>query len=85
MRSIGKSRRTLAKLLKSEKFREVVTKIRRGKKQTNLYYLKEWLWNKLIEGRRVPHATDPQGTPQPGRAIPGGSLVDQMHASIHPG
>ena len=71
MQSIGKSRRTLAKLLKSEKFREVVKKIRRGKKQTNLYYLADWLWNRLTVGRKVPRVKSPQGEvqrPEPGRA-----------------
>jgi len=63
-RSIGKSRRTLAKLLKSEKFLQVVKKIRRGKKQTNLYYLQPWLWERLIKGRRVPHVKSPQGEEQ---------------------
>jgi len=64
MRTIGKSRRTLAKLLKSDKFREVVKKIRRGKKQTNLYYLQDWLWSRLTTGRRVPRVRDPQGEEQ---------------------
>jgi len=64
MRTIGKSRRSLAKLLKSEKFIEVVKKIRRGKKQTNLYYLQGWLWERLTKGRIVPHVKSPQGEEQ---------------------
>jgi hypothetical protein len=63
-RWIGKSRRSLAKLMKSESFREVVVKIRRGKKQTNLYYLAPWLWQRLIVGRRAFYATRPHGAPR---------------------
>ena len=64
-RSIGKSHTTLAKLMRSEKFREVVKKIRRGKKQTNLYYLADWLWSRLTVGRKVPRVKSPQGEQQP--------------------
>ena len=62
-RSIGKSRRTLAKLMRSEKFKQVVTKIRRGKKQTNLYYLASWLWDRLTVGRKKPSAIERQASP----------------------
>jgi hypothetical protein len=63
-RSIGKSRRTLAKLMKSEKFLQVIKKIRRGKKQTNLYYLQPWLWDRLKKGRSVSRVKNPQGEEQ---------------------
>jgi hypothetical protein len=63
-RSIGKSHTTLAKLIRSEKFRECIKKIRRGKKQTNLYYLQDWLMAKLRNGRIIPGEKYPQGEPR---------------------
>jgi hypothetical protein len=63
-RSIGKSHTTLAKLIRSEKFRQCIKKIRRGKKQTNLYYLADWLWSRLTVGRKVPRVKNPQGEEQ---------------------
>lgn len=63
-RTIGKSHTSLGKLMNSEKFRECIKRIRRGKKQTNLYYLKEWLWNRLTVGRKVPHVKTPGGEEQ---------------------
>jgi hypothetical protein len=81
-RSIGKSHTTLAKLLKSDKFLQVIEKTRRGKKQTNLYYLKPWLWSRLTEGRNVPHAKDPQGTPQLPEWRPSPGLLAQFQDII---
>lgn len=70
-RTLGKSHESLARLMRSEKFKECIKKIRRGKKQTNLYYLAGWLWSRLTKGRQVPHVKNPQGEeqrPEPGRA-----------------
>jgi len=81
-RSIGKSHTTLAKLLKSEKFLQVVKKIRRGKKQTNLYYLQSWLWDRLTKGRSVPRVKEPQGTEQLPESRAPSKLLELFRAEL---
>lgn len=61
----GTGTTTLAKDMKLPIFREYLQKVRRGKKQTNFYRLKRWLWDRLTVGRKVPHVKGPQGDRQP--------------------
>jgi hypothetical protein len=81
-RSIGKSRRTLAKLHKTRQFSEVIRKIRRGKKQTNLYYLASWLWERLRHGRRIPHDKTPQGEQQRPETRAPSKLMELFRAEL---
>jgi hypothetical protein len=81
-RSIGTSHTTLAKIIKSEKFLQVIKKIRRGKKQTNLYYLQPWLWSRLTKGRVTPHVKDPQGTEQLPASRPPSKLLELFRAEL---
>jgi hypothetical protein len=81
-RTIGKSHESLARLMRSEKFRECIKKIRRGKKQTNLYYLQPWLWSRLTEGRRIPNVKSPQGEQQPPPAGRPCNLLDLYAAEL---
>ena len=81
-RTIGKSRRTLAKLHKSEAFLQCIKKIRRGKKQTNLYYLADWLWSRLTQGRTIPHVKGAAGEPQPAPAGRPCNLLDLFRAEL---
>lgn len=75
-RWISASRRIVWKMRMSKEFLEVVDVIRRGKKQTNLYYLKPWLWSRLTNGRKVPHVKSPQGETQlPERREPSNLLA----------
>jgi len=79
---IGKSRRTLAKLHKSEAFLTCVKKIRRGKKQTNLYNLAPWLWERLKYGRRIPHPKNPQGEEQRPETRAPSKLMELFRAEL---
>ena len=79
---IGKSRRTLAKLMKTEAFAQCLKKIRRGKKQTNLYYLASWLKERLTKGRSVPRVKDPQGTEQLPASRPPSKLLELFRAEL---
>lgn len=68
-RMTGTGTTTLAKDMKSRAFSDYLDKVRRGKKQTNFYKLKKWLWDRLTEGRKVPHGKRRQGQdrrPEPG-------------------
>lgn len=61
---LGRSLQFVANVHASKGFAECIKKIRRGKKQTNLYYLQGWLWERLTKGRKIPHVKNPQGEQQ---------------------
>ncbi len=79
---LGRSLQYVANVHKSKGFNECVRKIRRGKKQTNLYYLQGWLWERLTKGRKVPHVKDPQGEPQLPESRPPSKLLELFRAEL---